>query len=188
MVLGNGVPTCGWEGWWTNSGFKEHAHQAGTGQGAPRGQLVLKRGRGKGGTKLSEAGAVVSQIHQSGFTLHPPWWGVCVCERGVLGRPGRTLCPETRQQSSQQMFPSRSNLTPGTGAVGFEFISAYLHHSQMLLVHNPRQIYWDIALGASGERLTKDAWVRCLGGSLAFSARDASWWVVTKKWTLNSLS
>lgn len=40
-------------------------------------------------------------------------------------------------------------------AVVSEFIKTHLHHSQMFPVHRLWQIYWDTALGTSGERLAK---------------------------------
>lgn len=70
--------------------------------------------------------------------------------------------------SSFQTVPKGSNwqLSPGTG------------RSKKTV--GPWQIYWDVALRASGERLTKNLEVWCLGEGFTFCAGDSYWWVVTK--------
>lgn len=77
--------------------------------------------------------------NQDSLSIHHGEGYVCVSEGSWADQEGPSA--QKLDSNPPNKCSHLGNLTPGTGAVGFEFISAYLHHSQMLLVHNPRQIY-----------------------------------------------
>lgn len=155
-------------------------------QGVPSGQLVPKRVSRDGGAKWGRQVPFLFSNKQDSLPI-PGRGRECEWE-AFSERPSTQKLDSTEGESSTRYYCLEVTWPPDLMLRAVTSLELIYISPRRLLVHRPWQIYWDMALGASGERLTKDMNVRYLDGRICPLCWRPLMMGGHWKWILNSLS